>query len=66
MPNGIHELGANVQVRAERLVGDAARAAAAAPNEANLRHMLERSLDEVCSELGRPLDPFRLEFFVRE
>lgn len=66
MPNGLQVLRADMQERAERLVGDAARASAAAPNEANLRHLLERSLDEVCSELGRPLDPFRLEFFVRE
>ena len=51
---------------AEALVGEAARATGASPNEANLRHLLERALDKICSALGRPLDPFRLEFFVRE
>jgi hypothetical protein len=47
-------------------VGETARATAASPNEANLRHLLERALDEICSAFGRPLDPFRIEFFVRE
>jgi len=57
---------AELQGAADRLVTEAVRAAAASPNEANLRHLLERALDEICSDFGRPLDPFRLEFFLRE
>jgi hypothetical protein len=50
---------------ADELVRAAAEATGGAPNEAALRHSLERELDQCCSRLGRPLDPFRLEFFVR-
>jgi hypothetical protein len=51
---------------ASRLVGEAGVAAAAAVNEATLRQELERALDAHCRGLGRPLDPYRLELFVRE
>lgn len=56
----------DVTRRARDLVRAAGVAASAAANEANLRQELERSLTLHCAALGRPLDPYRLELFVRE
>jgi hypothetical protein len=46
---------------ARKLVVATATATASAPNEASLRHELEKALEEACRELGVPWTPFKLD-----
>lgn len=46
---------------AHDLLAGVTAAAAGAPNEASLRHELEKALEQACRKLGTPWTPFRLD-----
>ncbi|MBI4027654.1 MAG: hypothetical protein HY360_21890 [Verrucomicrobia bacterium] len=46
---------------ARKLLVAATTATASAPNEANLRHELEKALEKACGEIGVAWSPFRLD-----
>lgn len=50
-----------LQATAQFLLEQAAKAAAASPNEASLRHELEKALENCCEKIGAPWTPFRLD-----
>lgn len=55
---------ATIETEAKRLVTVAATATAASPNEATLRHELEKALEVSCRQLGIPWTPFTLDLHV--
>ncbi|MDP1589338.1 MAG: hypothetical protein Q8M07_16425, partial [Prosthecobacter sp.] len=50
-----------LEATAQFLLEQAAKAAAASPNEASLRHELEKALESCCEKIGAPWTPFRLD-----
>lgn len=53
-----------LETTAQLLLESAAKAAAGAPNEASLRHELEKALEACCERIGAPWTPFRLDLTV--
>jgi hypothetical protein len=52
---------AQMNEQASRLVGAVASSTAASPNEENLRHEIEKALEQSCAALGIAWTPFQLE-----
>jgi hypothetical protein len=60
--------GEEIEFRAAagRLLADVAAATATSPNEENLRHAIETSLERECASLGIPWTPYQLDRTLRD
>jgi hypothetical protein len=57
----MHPTSRNLETVAQHLLKQALRATTSAPNEASLRHELEKALETCCEQLGVAWTPFRLD-----